>query len=70
MGKINFDDPHDCKKAVDDIGKELGLKGKNLYWPVRIVLSGSTKGPDLGVVISLLGKDRVEARIKKIFQTS
>ena len=62
---MNFDDPPHCKKSIDDIGKELGLKGKELYWPLRVALSGSNKGPDLGLIISLLGKEKVKARIEK-----
>lgn len=62
---FNFESPEDCKKEVDKIGTELGLKGKDLYWPLRVALSGSNKGPDLGHIISLLGKERVKARIEK-----
>lgn len=60
-----FSEPASCKKTIDDIGKELSLKGKDLYWPVRVALAGSNKGPDLGVMISILGKDKVKARIDK-----
>ena len=62
---MNFKDSHDCKKKIDDIGKELTLKGKDLYWPVRVALSGSNKGPDLGLIISLLGKEKVKARVER-----
>lgn len=53
-----------CKKAVDALGKELSLKGKDLYWPVRAALSGKTQGPDLGSIISLLGAERVKSRLE------
>src|SRR3989338_6018873 len=65
IDSFNFSDSHECKAKVDTIGKELGLKGKDLYWPLRIALSGSNKGPDLGLIISLLGKDKVKARIQR-----
>ena len=65
LEKFNFSDSHACKKEIDDIGKELSLKGKDLYWPVRIAIAGSNKGPDLGVIISLLGKERVKARLER-----
>lgn len=65
-----FDDPPHVKKAIDNIGKELGLKGKDLYWPVRIALSGSNKGPDLGLIISLLGKEKVKVRTQKVLKES
>lgn len=63
--KMNFKSPQDCKKIIDEIGKELSLKGKDLYWPIRVALSGSNKGPDLGLMISLLGKERVKTRIQR-----
>ena len=65
LDSMNFKDSHDCKKTIDEIGKELGLKGKDLYWPVRVALSGSNKGPDLGLIISLLGKDKVKVRVER-----
>ena len=65
LDSMNFKDSHDCKKKIDDIGKELTLKGKDLYWPVRVALAGSNKGPDLGLIISLLGKEKVKARVER-----
>ena len=65
LDSVDFKSPQNCKKTIDDIGKELGLKGKDLYWPLRVALSGSNKGPDLGLIISLLGKEKVKARIEK-----
>lgn len=65
LDSINFSDAQECKKTVDNIGKELNIKGKNLYWPIRVAISGSNKGPDLGVVISLLGKNRINSRLEK-----
>lgn len=58
-------DSKGCKAAVDAIGSELSLKGKDLYWPVRAALCGKTSGPDLGTTLAILGKDRVKARIEK-----
>ena len=65
IDSMNFNDPPHCKAAVDGIGKDLGIKGKDLYWPLRVALSGSNKGPDLGLIISLLGKNRVKTRLEK-----
>ena len=65
LDSMNFKDSHECKKKIDDIGKELSVKGKDLYWPVRVALSGSNKGPDLGLIISLLGKEKVKVRVER-----
>lgn len=62
--KMPFGDAKGCKVAVDTLGKALGLKGKDLYWPIRAALTGNVHGPDLGSVMSLLGPDVVRRRTK------
>jgi glutamyl/glutaminyl-tRNA synthetase len=52
------------KKLVKEIGKELGVKGKNLFMPVRIGLTGRTSGVELPVLVELLGKERVLRRLE------
>ena len=64
LGSLPFHDAPGCKKVVDGLGKELGVKGKELYWPIRVALSGRTHGPDLGATISILGEKRIRARIE------
>ena len=66
---VPFGDNQGSKKAVDAIGKTHGLKGKDLYWPVRVALSGSTAGPDLGAIISILGPERVKQRLATALTT-
>lgn len=36
------------KTYMKDLGKELGLKGKNLFHPVRLLLTSRMSGPDVG----------------------
>jgi len=64
LSKMPFEDPKGVKHVVDTLGKELGIKGKNLYWPLRAALSGSTSGPDLGNMMSVLGPTKVQARLE------
>ena len=68
LGQFPWGDPKGCKAVVDAIGKELGVKGKDLYWPVRAALCGSTSGPDLGATLSILGEKRVRTRIESLLQ--
>jgi nondiscriminating glutamyl-tRNA synthetase len=49
-------------KAVQ---KETGVKGKNLWMPVRIALTGEMHGPELPAVIEILGKDVCIERLQK-----
>ena len=64
LSQFPWGDPKGCKEAVDAIGKELGLKGKDLYWPLRAALQGKTSGPDLGSTLAILGQSRVKSRLE------
>jgi nondiscriminating glutamyl-tRNA synthetase len=64
LGELPWSDHQGCKKVVDAIGKEITVKGKDLYWPLRVALSGKTQGPDLGSMISILGEKRVRERLE------
>ena len=66
LGTMQWGDPPGCKAVVDGIGKELGKKGKDLYWPLRAALSAKVQGPDLGSMISVLGEKRVRARLESV----
>ncbi|MBX9687932.1 MAG: glutamate--tRNA ligase [Candidatus Obscuribacterales bacterium] len=68
LSQMPWGDAKGCKASVDAIGKELGLKGKDLYWPVRAALCGATSGPDLGSTLSILGERRVKARLEALMQ--
>lgn len=64
VGELPFGDHAGCKAIIDNLGKELGMKGKDLYWPLRAALSGKVQGPDLGSIISILGPSRVKSRLE------
>ncbi len=64
LGKLPYGDHKGCKQVIDNMGKELGVKGKELYWPLRAALSGATQGPDLGSILSILGAGRIKSRIE------
>ncbi len=64
LNDMPWHEPAGCKKFVDKVGKELAIKGKDLYWPLRVAMSGSTHGPDMGLMISILGEKRVKARLE------
>ncbi len=68
LSEFPWGDAKGCKSVIDGIGKELGLKGKDLYWPVRAALCGTTSGPDLGSTLSILGEKRVRTRVESLLQ--
>jgi nondiscriminating glutamyl-tRNA synthetase len=50
--------------AVKEVGKQSGLKGKALYHPLRLALTGREDGPELVKVAPLLGQQKVVERLK------
>jgi nondiscriminating glutamyl-tRNA synthetase len=50
-------------KAVKEVGKSSGLKGKALYHPLRLAMTGREDGPELAKVGPLLGKAEVLKRL-------
>ena len=52
------------KSAVQSVGRSTGLKGRDLFQPVRAALTGRTHGPELPLVAELLGRDRCVARLR------
>ena len=52
------------KTLIKTIQKDTGVKGKNLFMPIRIASTGSMHGPELNTSLELLGLDRVVARVK------
>lgn len=49
---------------IKEVQKETGFKGKQLFMPIRVALTGQTHGRDLNQTIYLLGLDRVKNRLK------
>ncbi|HHF7044271.1 TPA: glutamate--tRNA ligase [Streptococcus mutans] len=43
---------------IKAVQKETGIKGKNLFMPIRIAVSGEMHGPELPDTIFLLGKEK------------
>uniref|UniRef100_A0A7S1WZU2 Glutamate--tRNA ligase n=1 Tax=Tetraselmis chuii TaxID=63592 RepID=A0A7S1WZU2_9CHLO len=42
------------KKWIKALGKEMGIKGKRLFMPLRVALTGKMAGPDIGEQLSVL----------------
>ncbi|UTT44413.1 glutamate--tRNA ligase [Exiguobacterium aurantiacum] len=55
--------PEAVKAATKATQKATGQKGKNLFMPIRVATTGQTHGPELPNAISLIGKERVLARL-------
>lgn len=54
------------KAAIKTVQKETGVKGKNLFMPIRVAVSGQMHGPELGDTIELLGKEKALAHLNQV----
>ncbi|MDA3814198.1 MAG: glutamate--tRNA ligase [Candidatus Cloacimonetes bacterium] len=48
--------------------EELGIKGKELYPPLRLALYGSEHGPELPTIMDILEKEKVLLRFKNVLK--
>jgi len=46
--------PEQFKKIVNEVKTETGTKGKELFHPIRLIITGSHSGPDFDKVIPIL----------------
>lgn len=50
---------------INAVKEKTGKKGKDLFMPIRIALTGMEHGPELPVLLPLLGPDKVKERLLK-----
>ena len=55
-----------AKQLLKEVGKAVGVKGKGIFFPVRVALTGNTHGPDLNKTMALLGREAVAARLQQV----
>lgn len=56
--------PGDLKTMMQSLKDTLNIKGKALYQPLRVTLTGIEHGPELVNLISLMGDHRVRSRLE------
>ncbi|MGO4988063.1 glutamate--tRNA ligase [Gallicola sp. Sow4_E12] len=66
LSEIDTVDQEFAKTVMKKIQKKTGIKGKNLYMPVRAILSGTVHGPELVNIIEILGKEEIIKRLDHI----
>lgn len=54
---INSED--DVKALIKEVGNITGNKGKMLFMPIRIAISGKMHGPEIPNIITIFGKDNI-----------
>lgn len=58
--------PENIGALLKQVQKETGFKGKNLFMPTRVALTGQMHGRDLNHTIHLLGQEKVAARLRSV----
>lgn len=66
LEKIDAVDEDFSKGIMKMIQKSTGIKGKNLFMPSRVALTGQQHGPDIDKIILVLGKNNIIKRIDYI----
>lgn len=46
-----------------DLKEKTDRKGKSLFMPLRKALTGKSHGPDMGVILQLMGREKAKARL-------
>jgi glutamyl-tRNA synthetase len=49
---------------TEAVKEKTGVKGKALYMPLRKAITGQEHGPDMGALAPLIGRDRMERRLR------
>jgi nondiscriminating glutamyl-tRNA synthetase len=50
--------------AFREVGKELGIRGRGLFRPLRLALTGEEQGPDLARIALVLGQKRAASLLR------
>ena len=52
------------KSALPVVGKRLGIKGRELFQPARVALTGRLHGPELPRIAALIGREECVRRLR------
>ena len=52
----NGGDDLDYSQAIKEVGKETGVKGRNLYFPLNLAFTGSTSAPQIYEIMDIYSR--------------
>jgi glutamyl/glutaminyl-tRNA synthetase len=64
LGQLESLDASGFKSTLQQVGAELGVKGRALFQPIRAALTGRTHGPELPVLAELIGRSSCIERLE------
>ena len=53
------------KDIISNLSVNMNIKGKELFFPIRLAIWGDIHGPDIGLIIKILGKEKTLNRLNK-----
>lgn len=56
--------------VIGRVRKQTGLKGKNLFMPIRAAITGSTEGPEIERLFNILGKRSLLMRVDRALEAA
>ncbi|MGB9749653.1 MAG: glutamate--tRNA ligase [Caldisericia bacterium] len=69
LENLNQWNENEILNLIRDTGKKLGIKGKNLYYPLRVAISHKEEGFEIYVYIYLIGKEETKKRIMEVINS-
>ncbi len=57
-------DQESWSELTQALKEKTGAKGKNLFMPLRLALTGEQRGPEMGAIFPLIGADKARARFR------
>ncbi|KXK48513.1 MAG: glutamyl/glutaminyl-tRNA synthetase [Chlorobi bacterium OLB5] len=66
IGQLTEITAENFKPLLNEVQKETGVKGKNLFMPVRLALTGEEHGPELGLIAYVFGKQEVLKKLEEV----
>ena len=64
MGQLLPEERATFGKKINEVKTATGRKGKDLFHPVRMALTGEANGPELKTLLPLIGYDKAYRRLK------
>ena len=58
------------KVWIDRLKAESGNKGKRLFMPLRVALTGTCHGPEMAAIVRFLGREGVAQRLRNALRTT
>jgi nondiscriminating glutamyl-tRNA synthetase len=60
--------PENYRAILSSLSRRVGVSGRNLFMPLRAILTGKTHGPELEKVFVLLGKEKILERADSVLE--